>query len=81
MVVAAVGELQPAETETVFRRVQRGDETGLFGDDHVALQPFLESVAALAQRRADGAIGLVAQVFEARVQLGDELLLTLKCDV
>lgn len=81
MVVAAVGELQPAETETVFGRVQRGEETGLLGDEHVPLQPLLEAVPARAQGRPDGAIGLVPEAFEAGVQLGDELLLTLQCDV
>ncbi|MEV6950363.1 hypothetical protein [Streptomyces sp. NPDC051183] len=75
VVVASVGELEPAETETVLARVQSGKQTGLFGYEHIALQACLKAVAAFAERRLDGVFGLVAQVVEARVEPGDELLL------
>ncbi|MFJ3835549.1 hypothetical protein ACWGHM_10120 [Streptomyces sp. NPDC054904] len=75
VVVAAVGELQATETETVFGRVQRGKQPGLFGDDYIAFHTGLKPVATLLQGRPNGTFGLVPEVFETRVQPGDELLL------
>ncbi|MFD9355749.1 hypothetical protein [Streptomyces sp. NPDC060031] len=74
VVVASVGKLEAAETETVLARVQSGKQTGLFCDQHIALQARLEAASAFAERRLYGAFGLVAQVIEARVEPGDELL-------
>lgn len=78
MVVTAVGELQPAETEAVLARVQGGEQSGLFGDHDISLQPGLETGPGVAQCAPYGAFGLFAQVVEAVVQLRDELLLILE---
>lgn len=75
VVVPAVGELQATETETVFPRVQGGKQTGLFGDQHIPLQPRLEPAPDIGQRAAHRAFGLVTQAIEAGVDPVDELLL------
>ncbi|GHD75943.1 hypothetical protein GCM10010336_52520 [Streptomyces goshikiensis] len=73
--VAAVGELQPAETESVLAPVQRGKQPGLLGDEHIALQPRLEPAPGIGQRAPYGAFGLAAQFIETLIERGDELLL------
>ncbi|MCX5402646.1 hypothetical protein OHA37_01940 [Streptomyces sp. NBC_00335] len=75
MAIRAVGELQPAETQAAFARVQSGKQTGLFSDHDVPLQSRLEPAARLAERTLHGAFGLLPQVVEARVERRDELLL------
>ncbi|MFE9560404.1 hypothetical protein ACFYM0_04780 [Streptomyces sp. NPDC006487] len=75
MVVRAVGELQPAETQTAFARVQSGKQTGLLSDHDIPFQARLEPAAGLAERTLHGAFGLLPQVVEARVESRDELLL------
>ncbi|GGS64768.1 hypothetical protein GCM10010222_01290 [Streptomyces tanashiensis] len=76
MVVAAVLEDEPAEAESALPRVERGEQPGLLGDHHV---PFEAALAAAdpggAQRLLDGGFGLVPEVVESCVEIGDELLL------
>ncbi|MDD9380868.1 hypothetical protein M8Z33_30310 [Streptomyces sp. ZAF1911] len=74
VVVRAVGELQPAETQAAFARVQSGKQTGLFSDHDVPFQSRLEPAAGLAERTLYGAFGLLPQVVEACVEIRDELL-------
>ncbi|MFJ7270985.1 hypothetical protein ACIQV3_30815 [Streptomyces sp. NPDC099050] len=74
VVVRTVGELQPAETQAAFARVQSGKQTGLFSDHDVPLQPRLEPAAGLAERAPHGTIGVLAQVVEACIESRDELL-------
>ncbi|MGW1772766.1 hypothetical protein [Streptomyces sp. NPDC002104] len=74
VVVGAVGELQTAETQTGFSRVQGGKQTGLFGDHDVPFQSRLEPAAGLAERALNGTFGLFAQGIEACVEIRDELL-------
>ncbi len=75
VVVPAVGELQPAETQTVLSGVQCGKQTRLLGDEHIALQPCLKPASGPGQRLLHGTFGLVAQAVEARVEPVDEFLL------
>lgn len=75
MVVTAVGELQTAETEAVLARIQRGKQAGLLGDHDIALQARLKPAPDVAQCPFDRMFGLVAQVVEAPIETGDELLL------
>ncbi|MEU8777695.1 hypothetical protein [Streptomyces sp. NPDC048606] len=81
VVVAPVGEIEAAETETVFGRVQDGKETGLLRDEDVPFQTRLESARALTQGALNSVFGIIAQIFEALVQPRDELLLVLEFDV
>ncbi|GHI83857.1 hypothetical protein Sxan_12210 [Streptomyces xanthophaeus] len=73
--VAAVGELQPAEAEAVLAAVQGGQQTGLLRDHDVPFQARLETAADIAQSPPDRTFGLVTQIVEAPIEIGDELLL------
>ncbi|MEV7521216.1 hypothetical protein [Streptomyces sp. NPDC091371] len=75
MVVAAVGELQTAETKAVFSGIQSGQQPGLLGHQDIALQAGLGTVTDIAQGSFDGVFGLVTQVVEAPIEVRDELLL------
>ncbi|WP_329388591.1 hypothetical protein OG625_33885 [Streptomyces sp. NBC_01351] len=73
--VAAVGELQTAETEAVLPSIQSGLKCGLFGHQDIALKSGLGSGPDIAQRPFHGTFGLVTQVVEAPIEVRDELLL------
>ncbi|MGW7454089.1 hypothetical protein [Streptomyces sp. NPDC054787] len=75
VVVTAVGELQTAETQAVLTAIQSGEQAGLLGDQHIALQTGLKTGADVPQGGFDSVFGLVAQVIEAPIEVGDELLL------
>ncbi len=75
VVVAAVGELQTPETEAVLAGVEGREQTGLLGHQDIALQARLISGSDVAQCPLDRLFGLVAQVIEAPIEIGDELLL------
>ncbi|GGP83532.1 hypothetical protein GCM10010215_06320 [Streptomyces virginiae] len=74
MVVAAVGELQTPETEAVLTGIQGGQQTGLLGHQDIALQACLKARSDVPQCPFDRLFGLVAQVVEAPIEIGDELL-------
>ncbi len=75
VVVAAVAEDEPAEAEAALPRVERGEQPGLFGDQHVPFEPALVAAGAGgAQGAVDGGLGLVPQVVESCVEIGDESL-------
>ncbi|WP_328302971.1 hypothetical protein OG389_34465 [Streptomyces sp. NBC_00435] len=74
VMVGAVGELEPAETQTVLARVQSGKQTGLLSDQDIPLQPRLEPASGRAEGALYGPFGLVAQGIEAGVERCDELL-------
>lgn len=78
VVVTAVGELQTAETQAVLTRIQSGKQAGLLGDQDIPLQARLSAVPDLAQCSFDRASGLVTQLVEAHIEIGDELLLFLE---
>ncbi len=75
VVVTAVGELQTAETEAVLTRIQSGKQAGLLGDQDIPFQTCLSTVPDLPQSPLDRAFGLVTQMVEAHIEVGDELLL------
>ncbi|MFE4257774.1 hypothetical protein [Streptomyces sp. NPDC056883] len=74
VVIRSVGELQAAETQAAFARVQSGKQTGLFSDHDVPLQTRLEPATGLAECTLHGTFGLLPQVVEACVEIRDELL-------
>lgn len=53
VVIAAVAEYQPTETQAVFPGIEGGQQTGLFGHQDIALQPHLGVVAL---RRLNGGV-------------------------
>lgn len=75
VVVRAVAEVDPAETEPVLHGVQRGEAVRLLGDGDVPLQPGLTAVHGLPQRTPHGALRPFPQGVETLVEQGDEFLL------
>ncbi|MER5870716.1 hypothetical protein [Streptomyces sp. NPDC002044] len=73
--IAAVGELQTAETQTVLPGIESGKQPRLFGDQDIPFQAGLESGADLPQGPCDRTFGLVTKIVEAPIEIGDESLL------
>ncbi|MFD0648221.1 hypothetical protein ACFQ2Y_05440 [Streptomyces malaysiensis subsp. malaysiensis] len=76
VVVAAVAEHQPAETEPPLPRLERGEQPGPLGHQHIALQPRLEGGALQDQRLGHRLLGLCPELGEATVEQIKEFLLT-----
>lgn len=74
MVGAPVGKVEAAEAESVLAAVERAEQPGLLGHQHIAFEPRLETGPDLRQGAPHRHLGLLAQVFEARVEPIDELL-------
>ncbi len=71
----AGGEVDPAEAERAVDRVQRGEQSGAFGDQDVPLQAGLHGRVALGERVSDGGLGVTAQRVHPHIQAVDEFLL------
>ncbi|GAA3390736.1 hypothetical protein GCM10017752_20590 [Streptomyces roseoviridis] len=79
MVVAAVLEDEPAEAESALAGIEGGEQSGLFGDEHVPLQAGLGAArAGRGEGGRDAGLGLVPEGVESGVELGDEFLLVPK---
>lgn len=70
----AVPEIELSEAQPVLAGVEGAEQPGLFGDQHITLEARLETRPGLRQCRPRGGLGLVAQLIEAGVETGDELL-------
>ena len=67
-------EIEPPEAQPVLARVERAEQPGLLGDHHIPFEPGLKTGADLRQRRLHRDLGLIPQIVEAGVEVGDELL-------
>ncbi|GDY50657.1 hypothetical protein SVIO_012800 [Streptomyces violaceusniger] len=76
VVVAAVAEQQPAETQPALPRLERGEQPGPLGHQHIALQPRLEGGALQGQGLGHRLLGSCPELGEAPVEQGKEFLLT-----
>lgn len=76
VVVAAVAEAQPSEAQAVLAGVERGQQPGLFGHEHVALQPGLHGAAPVpGEGRPHPRRRVLAQLGEALPEQVKEFLL------
>ncbi|MGP3923424.1 hypothetical protein [Streptomyces sp. 8N616] len=75
VICPTVSEIEPTETQPGFVRLERGQVPGLLGDGHIALEHGLKSASHLGHRRLNGRLGRGAQMVQAVVKQGDELLL------
>lgn len=78
MVRGAVGEIDAAETERAVHRIQGGQQTRAFGDEHIAFETGLQPVADRRQRVLDVLSGDSAHRVDTVVEPVDEFLLFLQ---
>lgn len=78
MVRGAVGEIDAAETQRAVHRIQSGQQTRAFGDEHVAFETGLQSGPDRRQRVLDVLYGDSAQHVDTVIEPADEFLLLLQ---
>lgn len=80
MVRGAVAEINTAEAERTVHRIQRGQQPGPLGDQHLALDPGLPPASHRGQRVLDPLRGGLAQRVDTAVEPVEEFLFPLQFD-
>lgn len=68
VVPGSVGEINTAEAEPGFHRIQRAEQPGPFGDQHIALDTRLQPLAHLGERALDGGFGALPERVQPLVE-------------
>ncbi|SCE45433.1 hypothetical protein GA0115235_1199151 [Streptomyces sp. DpondAA-F4a] len=78
MVRGAVTQIDAAETQRAVHGIQGGQQPRTFGDEHIALEPGLQTVPHRGQRLLHALGGDPAQHVDPVVEPADEFLLLLQ---